>query len=128
MNKKCSICKEIKILSNFNKNKRNKDGLHSDCTKCKAKYSRKHKLRKIYNLTPEDYFKMTELQNNLCAICDRPERDKHRKILSVDHNHKTNKVRGLLCHKCNAAIGYLGEDISIILNAANYLFKYATRN
>ena len=61
-----------------------------------------------FGLTIEDYDAMHEAQNGLCAICKQPEtssRDGKVYRLAVDHDHKTGKVRGLLCFKCNSAMG-----------------------
>jgi hypothetical protein len=45
--------------------------------------------------------------------------------LRVDHCHETGKIRGLLCHNCNVAIGHLGDNLSTMQNAISYLAKYA---
>jgi Recombination endonuclease VII len=61
-----------------------------------------------FGLTIEDYDAMHEAQDGLCAICKQPEtssRDGKVYRLAVDHCHKTGKVRGLLCFKCNSAMG-----------------------
>ena len=61
-----------------------------------------------FGLTIEDYDAMHEAQDGLCAICKQPEtssRDGKVYRLAVDHDHKTGKVRGLLCFKCNSAMG-----------------------
>jgi len=58
-------------------------------------------------------------QKNLCAICGLPETDYQQygvKNLAIDHNHRTKKVRGLLCSKCNRALGLLNVDNLGILN------------
>ena len=65
---------------------------------------------------------MFEKQNNLCAICGEVE--VRNKILSLDHCHKTNKVRGIICNKCNMAIGQFNEEIKNLKNAIKYLKKY----
>lgn len=74
-----------------------------------------NKLRNRYGLTPEVFFRMIENQMSKCAICNN-----ERKLV-IDHCHKTGKVRGMLCHKCNWAIGLLSDEIKILENAINYL-------
>jgi hypothetical protein len=85
----------------------------------------KHK----YGITAEDYLNILETQGNVCAICKNKETaiDKHSKRvknLAVDHNHKTGKVRGLLCSACNRGIGYFKEDKRSLYEAIEYLKKY----
>lgn len=74
---------------------------------------------KKYGLTTEQYNKLVELQLGGCAICKQPCKVKDK--LSVDHNHETNKIRGLLCQNCNVALGLLKEDENIIWNLLDYL-------
>lgn len=57
-----------------------------------------------------------------CQICDRHE-DEFSRRLSVDHCHKTGKLRGLLCHQCNFALGSLQDDPNIAASAAAYLLS-----
>ena len=87
-----------------------------------------YELVKKYNITLEEYNSMSEIQNNLCAICKQPETRKHKSgtvsRLAVDHCHKTGKVRGLLCWRCNSAMGSFEERDVPILNIENYLEKY----
>lgn len=86
-------------------------------------------LRKMYGITISDYEMMVEQQKNLCAICFQPEtsihpRTKEIKKLSVDHNHDTGKVRGLLCTRCNCMIGYARESEILLSKAIKYLRTY----
>lgn len=79
-------------------------------------------LKRKYGITPEEYQSMGEKQGWVCAICGKPETRKWRgKVtkLSVDHNHKTGKVRKLLCNSCNSLIK--GESIELLENAIKYL-------
>lgn len=78
-------------------------------------------LRKSFNLSIDDYEKMLTLQNGVCYICKGEETSVRNSRLAVDHNHKTGKIRGLLCSNCNRALGLFKDDKKIILAAANYL-------
>jgi hypothetical protein len=72
-----------------------------------------------YGLTPKEYKKMCEYQQNKCLICN-----KKVKSLHVDHDHITGNVRGLLCNNCNSGIGFLGDNLNSLINASKYLLKY----
>ena len=81
---------------------------------------RDYHLKVNYGITLEDYKRLSEKQNNRCAIC-RKEASEGTKALSVDHDHKTGKVRGLLCGNCNTGIGLLQESEKLLLKAILYL-------
>jgi len=86
--------------------------------------SRKRVIKKKYGLDVIEYEKLVLAQKNLCAICKNSERVKFKgrlKELAVDHNHRTGKVRGLLCHSCNLAIGALLDNPDLFRKAAEYL-------
>jgi hypothetical protein len=81
--------------------------------------------RKV-NIDVSYYYEMLETQNGLCKICNNPETRKSRtegKVcqLAIDHCHKTGKIRGLLCHSCNVALGSFKDSIELLQNAINYL-------
>ncbi len=80
---------------------------------------RKSQLKAKYNLTLEEYDALVVKQNNLCAICGNVEVSKNR--LSVDHNHKTLIVRGLLCTRCNKGLGLFADSQELLNKAINYL-------
>lgn len=88
-------------------------------------YWRQYALRKRFQLTTAEYDKMFHAQNGVCAICKKKEVDRSKlgklKWLSVDHCHKTGMIRGLLCRKCNAAIGMMDESAALMTRAAEYL-------
>lgn len=81
------------------------------------KSARNSQLKNSYGITLEEYNNRMSLQNDSCAICN----DKTDKTLCVDHDHKTGAVRGLLCSKCNHAIGLLKDSPEIITKAASYV-------
>lgn len=78
-----------------------------------------------FGLSEEDFEAMCELQEGLCAICERPDPRKRSDgtdyPLCVDHCHKTGKIRALLCTRCNTAIGQFSEDVEILKRAIEYL-------
>lgn len=89
-----------------------------------------HKLRAIrrkwtiatYGLTEQEYNKMLAIQGGVCASCgDGPTRG----YLVIDHDHGTNKVRGLLCDRCNMALGMLKDDLKRI-RALYYYIERST--
>lgn len=75
-------------------------------------------LRRRYGISVEQYDAAVEAQNGVCAICYQPCRTTQR--LCVDHDHQTGTVRGLLCRRCNAGLGYL-EDAAWMAAAASFL-------
>jgi len=80
-----------------------------------ARTQRRAVLKKKYGMTPGDYSQMWKKQKGRCVICKQPVK------LHVDHNHKTGKVRGLLCSNCNTALGSFKDNIGILQNAIKYL-------
>lgn len=83
-------------------------------------------LLRLYGLTLADYGRMLEAQGGVCAICSQPERRKRGDgsacPLSVDHDHATGDVRGLLCHSCNVRLGHVEDDGWLAL-ALGYLHR-----
>lgn len=82
-----------------------------------------------YGISSEEYKVKKKRQKNRCALCGKKEthtdsRSEKVRTLSVDHNHKTNKVRGLLCGNCNRGLGLFFESIKLLLKAAQYLKRY----
>jgi len=86
----------------------------SATAKGKAYHKARH-LSYTYGLTLLQHDAVLNFQDGLCAVCkiDPP--------VDVDHDHKTNEVRGLLCHKCNVAIGLLRDDPTLMRAAASYV-------
>lgn len=81
--------------------------------------NRNRQFRKKYGITLKDYKVMVENQNNLCKICNQLEPGK--KLLGVDHCHKTKKIRGLLCSKCNIGLGFFKDNVENLKRAVEYL-------
>lgn len=77
-------------------------------------------LLRDYGLTPDAYYELLERQNRVCAICDEPDTTA-KGILSVDHCHETQRVRGLLCHRCNVGLGHFKDDPALLMRAVEYI-------
>lgn len=141
--KTCTKCGETKPCSGFSKNRDGVRGpiLHSQCRACRSALAlqwfhdnkerhkdNKHRwtLMKSYGLTPDQYDAMLAEQGGVCAICGHDEPGEHGRTgtkfrLSVDHCHDTGRVRGLLCQKCNRAVGLLGDNVDLLRKAIDYL-------
>lgn len=81
-------------------------------------------LLRSYGITLQQYNEMLEKQGGVCAICLQPERMVHKgkvKRLCVDHDHKTGKVRGILCHRCNTTLGMYEDNPELMRNLITYL-------
>jgi hypothetical protein len=76
-------------------------------------------LKRNHGITIEQYNQMFVNQGGLCTICKEHPAENTR--LSVDHDHKTGKIRGLLCIRCNAGLGHFKDEINLLLNAIKYL-------
>lgn len=84
-------------------------------------------FRRKYGIDFAQYQEMLLAQKGVCASCEKPETRLHNgaiRMLSVDHNHATGAVRGLLCAGCNLAIGYACDDPVILTKCADYLRRY----
>jgi len=145
--KQCRLCKESKPVSKFYRQKRNRDGLRHECAKClnrmcyeaekkrpealkeRRKRSRMAadaknpdrgfvaRIKHIYGITEHQYEAMVQAQGGKCKICNGKEKQR----LSIDHCHNTGTVRGLLCKKCNSAIGLLDDNVAMLQRAINYI-------
>lgn len=124
--KRCPICGETKVASEFPSNRSQKDGLASYCKPCHNKKIKEIAQRlygghanflmmKRYGITLEEKARMIEAQGGLCLICEKKPA-KH-----VDHCHETGKVRGILCFSCNRGLGKFEDDPSLMERAITYL-------
>jgi len=131
----CGSCNVIQPFENFppEPNGRKIGKVSSWCKNCyslKNQTIYKNKIRnanlKKYNLTLEDYFQLLEQQEYKCHICKipavkAPGVGASPGILCVDHDHETNKIRGLLCSRCNTDLGLFFDNIFNLENAILYL-------
>ena len=133
----CNICGETKALTEYYVN--NKGNLHGKCKKCYVKKQQENytpekgrdkNLRYNYGITLEEYNTLLSNQDGKCATCGTTEPGGRKSgrgggtNVFVDHCHDTGKVRGLLCHSCNRAMGLLGDNVSVIESMIKYLESY----
>lgn len=126
---KCEICgngfipKTIrsKCCSRKCRRKRNHNR-HKNTEKYKkyVKGKKRRALIRSYDISVEEYNNMFTEQNGKCKICGIHQ-STIGKSLSIDHNHYTGKVRGLICQKCNSILGLSNDSTEILLSCIEYL-------
>ncbi len=113
--KYCPVCKEVLPSKAFGKASYNKSGLTSRCRICGR--------IKLYGLTRKEWLDLFNAQGGKCASCFN-EIDMYgnaSQAPAVDHDHKTGKVRGILCQGCNIALGASREDPKVLIGLVRYL-------
>lgn len=146
--KTCSRCKRNKLLTDYTKDFKGRNGLSAQCKVCQKerrdktfkerqnlwrryagknieklkRRDKEYNLKRKFGMTMEDYDKMLAAQKNGCAICG-VEKSKNGKALAVDHCHQTGLIRGLLCNEHNTALGLFSENLEIMQKAIDYLKK-----
>jgi hypothetical protein len=110
----CTKCKIEKDLNFYHADRRTGNRKRNICIDCR------HTQRKITNISTFEYAKLLVEQNNACAICGVSATELKRE-LNVDHNHETNKIRGLLCHHCNIGLGNFRDSTTLLSVAIEYL-------
>jgi len=147
MTKVCTKCNKAQPINFFYKDRSKPSGYRPDCKTCSGNTQKRnpnlkekqkiyrqthkneiihHKLKCTFGIGLPEFNDKLMKQNNSCAIC-RKNKDLFKRRLSVDHRHKTNRVRGLLCSSCNTALGLLKEDFTIINNLIQYLTDWNQR-
>jgi len=113
--RKCTRCLKNRALRFFTPRGR----ICADCRKkSRSKSSHEARVQEVYGLESGEYDQLFEAQQGRCAICGGTRRQR----LSVDHDHKTGQVRGLLCRMCNGRLLTSARDNPQTLrNAADYL-------
>ncbi len=135
--KYCITCKITKPETDFPRIIKSQEERYTYCKSCSKVRRRaliedekqaltklEYDLRTKFGLTLHHYTSLLDKQQGVCAACRKPEQRKRKKRLSVDHNHTTGKVRGLLCTACNTGLGLLKDDFDTLLNLAKYVQEY----
>jgi hypothetical protein len=115
--KKCCRCQKEKPKNDFILNKSSSDGFNGWCRRC----SKDATLLRKYKISLDEYNQLLKQQGFTCKICGTNDPAGPQNIFVVDHDHKTGKVRGLLCNHCNTAIGKLHDDPKLLRKAAIYI-------
>lgn len=115
---KCTKCKieKPKTLIFFPPHNKKKNGLDSWCRECRNFYRSEIRRGKYRDIISDELLIETQKEaNGKCNICGKISK------LSVDHDHKTNKFRGLLCDNCNLGLGHFKDDPLLLEFAIIYL-------
>lgn len=87
---------------------------------CAGGYCQRHyNMWKNFKIQPQQYEYLLECQSGVCAICK--DTCSTRLNLSIDHDHETGEVRGLLCTSCNLGLGKFQDSVNLLTSAASYL-------
>lgn len=118
----CPLCKNEKPKSEFSKKGKYRDGVtdrvYPYCKSCSSEYQRPITIKRLYNLTEEQYNKL----GSVCMICGRaPKENSKQKHIPVDHDHKTGLIRGRICQRCNRGLAWFQDDISLFQSCIDYL-------
>lgn len=88
---------------------------------------RNRELQRKYGITLDEYEALVNSQGDVCAICGATKKGTARgrvRYWSVDHDHETGAIRGLLCQKCNTILGLAGDDPAVLGQAIEYLRRH----
>ena len=125
-----SLCNQCRYENTREQRRENWERWAAENPSYRHKRGEAHMIAK-YGINADDYQRMHDEQNGLCAICNRPETALGRfgkmKRLSVDHDHATGRVRALLCARCNPALGLFDDDVERVRAAADYLAQFKDR-
>ena len=128
----CPKCQTEKPLEAFNKDRHTAFGVAIYCRECSNRKSgqrysahkdshRDKRLQNDFGLTAAEYERILAQQGNVCAICGEGASETRR--FAVDHCHKTKRIRGLLCDRCNCGLGNFKDRVELLEFAAQYLVK-----
>jgi dCMP deaminase len=134
---RCKLCKEPKMRGSYTI-----QGVRrSECRLCQRSKrairitnnpsirirQKSNLIKRTYGITLDEYNTLLKRQNGVCAICKRLPPTGFKRRLSVDHDHATNRVRGLLCDNCNSGIGLLKDDPKLLRIAMSYLRRFSLK-
>lgn len=127
--KKCSYCNICKAVSNFNSHPLTLDRLQSNCSGCIRDLALARKL----GLDAREIIERRAKHSGRCDCCGKPEtaavgqNNPEPRALALDHDHRTGKVRGLICMNCNTVLGKVQDDEEWLIQLINYLRRSRRR-
>jgi hypothetical protein len=116
----CRTCERQRMRSTYEANKESwaaQTQAWKEANPDKWDETKERSRLKKYGLTPEQHQALFEAQDGLCHIC----KDPLTRRVHLDHDHVTNKIRGLLCHRCNVGLGHFRDRPDLLRAAAAYL-------
>lgn len=124
LTKCCTRCKKEKLLDNehFPPHNKTKSGFDSWCRECRRSYKKDNYYSIYKSMISEEHLKNIREETKECVICGSVEK------LVVDHDHKQNKIRGMLCNHCNRGLGHFRDDPMLLEFAAQYLYASNDKN
>lgn len=146
--KQCTSCKIVFPTTSFKRESRNSDGIGAVCKQCRASQDKakrdadpaisRAQTVGAYGISLNQYEQMFQQQQGLCAVCSQPETVVmygQVKALCVDHDHSCcpakrscgKCIRGLLCHFCNMAAGYVRDNPEVATALATYLIDFSSK-
>ena len=114
--KTCKVCGTEKPIDAFYFRK-DSNTHRNECKECWKDY----RMYLKFNLKKDEYMRLLHSQDCKCAVCKSKLESSRYTRLAVDHDHKTGKVRGLLCTNCNTALGLMKDSPERFRNAIDYI-------
>ena len=108
--------KRTEAVSFFPPHNKTKSGFDSWCRACRKEYRNANSRGKFRSVISDEALKELKETTTECVICGSEEK------LVVDHDHKTGKIRGMLCNHCNRGLGHFRDDPMLLEFAAMYLY------
>lgn len=125
INTVCKYCKNENYKNWYQKNKQKVKERKAKYHEKTKEYRRWYTIKLRYGITKEEYETIFKNQGHKCGICKNTKSGhKNTDEMVVDHCHKTKKVRGLLCNRCNTLLGSVNEDISILRETIKYIKRH----
>lgn len=120
---KCYKCGQVKLRSEFYRDKSKSSGYSSRCKDCHKKMTRARAFRERSgnSITTEEYNRLHS-DSTECPICKNTYSTESRyQLKCLDHDHATGKIRNFICTRCNLVLGLVGDSTDLLSNLTDYL-------